>query len=98
MPFLLETENLFRVQAGFFHSLENFRDWRSTSMFFLLHFQCKTKMLLAPYAYVSQDRALCCYLDLWQYIFTVCLTSKEMMSVRLEYLTFDLGCLAVALK
>lgn len=52
-------------------------------------------MLLALYAYVSQDRAIHCYLDLWQYVFTVCLTSKEIMSVQLEYLTFELGCLAV---
>lgn len=67
-------------------------------MFFLLHFQCESEMLLATYAYVSQDRAIRCYLDLWQYIFTVCLTSKEIMSVRLEYLTFELGCLAVPYK
>jgi len=67
-------------------------------MFFLLHFQYTTKMPLAPYAYVSQDRAICCYLDLWQYIFTVCLTSKEIMSVRVEYLTFELGCLTVDYK
>lgn len=65
-------------------------------MFFLLHFELKTKMLLALYAYVSQDRAIRSYLDLWQYIFTVCLTSKEIMSVQLESLTFGLGCLAVA--
>lgn len=64
-------------------------------MFFLLHFQYKAKMLLAPYAYIIQGRAICGYLNLWQYIFTVSLTSKEMMSVRLEYLTFELGCLAV---
>jgi len=54
-------------------------------------------MLLAPYAYVSQDRAIRGYLDLWQCIFTVYLTSKEIMSVQLESLTFELGCLAVAL-
>lgn len=67
-------------------------------MFFLLHFQYKAKMLLAPYAYVIRGRAISGYLNLWQYIFTVSLTSKEMMSVRLEYLTFELGCLAVDYK
>lgn len=55
-------------------------------------------MPLAPYAYVSQDRAIRCHLHLWQYIFTVCLTSKEILSVRLEYFTFELFFLAMAHK
>lgn len=52
-------------------------------------------MLLAPYVSVIQSRAICGCLNLWQYIFTLSLTSKEVMSVQLEYLTFELGCLAV---